>query len=520
MYPIDLLSPSHLFSNVLSVINSVQLLSRKEAPGAQPTPADFEVNLQTNTGFLPDKPIPRLPEAYSAWEDALTRAQKVLVLGENITEEDTQSRADGELWRLQISELPVISINDLNTDKQLLRRAHKVLAFLVHFYVHSIPHGQRAGSVLIPRSLATPLLEVSEVLRMAPVLTFADTVLWNWDLINPELPVTIENMHFGVDLFSGTEDERNFWFGNAKVEVLGVEMLQLFNEYHSLPNVSDFASVCKINRLLTRLVAIVDRVEETLTGMRDLVDPSTFYWQVRPWFNGSASGPTSPTWVFEDGPDASTLDLSGPSAGQSSVMHALDIFLDIDFKLQQRRYPAPSDSNKRADLGFMERMRRYMPGAHRDYLSHLANTTPQPAVKESYNAAVSAVRKFRDSHIRIACLYVVSMARSTAIPVGCPVFAMMQRIERQQKQVGHATGTGGNELSLLLKSTLDSGQVFIDRDTDTVILCSPRRALSMIHSHCNTLPSRKVVVICQRLAVVVFLTSQFFDQGQGIRKRV
>ncbi|KAG1877683.1 Indoleamine 2,3-dioxygenase [Suillus subalutaceus] len=464
MYPIDLLSPSHLFSNVLSVLNSVQLLSRKEAPGAQPTPADFEVNLQTNTGFLPEKPIPRLPAAYSAWENALTRAQEVLVLGENLTEQDTDSRADGELWRSQVRGLPVISINDLKTDTQLLRRAHKVLAFLVHFYVHSTPPDQTAGSVLIPRSLATPLLEVSNILRMAPVLTFADTVLWNWDLVNPELPVTIENMRFGVELFSGTEDERNFWFGNAKVEMLGVEMLHLFNEYHSLPNVSDFASVCKINRLLTRLVTIVDRVEETLTAMRDLVDPSTFYWQVRPWFNGSASGSSSPTWVFEDGPDASTLDLSGPSAGQSSVMHALDIFLDVDFKLQQRRYPAPSEANKRSDLGFMERMRRYMPGAHRDYLSHLANTTrplrelakSTPAVKESYNAAVSAVRKFRDSHIRIACLYVVSMSRSTAIPVGCPVFAMMQRMERQRNQTGHSTGTGGNELSLLLKSNRDA----------------------------------------------------------------
>jgi indoleamine 2,3-dioxygenase len=103
MYPIDLLSPSHLFSNVLSVLNSVQLLSRKEAPGAQPTPADFEVNLQTNTGFLPEKPIPRLPEAYSAWENALTRAQEVLVLGENLTEQDTESRADGEIQNSSLS---------------------------------------------------------------------------------------------------------------------------------------------------------------------------------------------------------------------------------------------------------------------------------------------------------------------------------------------------------------------------------------------------------------------------------
>ncbi|OAX40265.1 Indoleamine 2,3-dioxygenase [Rhizopogon vinicolor AM-OR11-026] len=463
MNPIDLLpSPFYLFESIISVLNSAQL-SRKAAPGPQPTPADFDVNIQTNTGFLPAKPIPQLPEAYSLWENALTRAQQVLVLGVNITEEDTQTRSDGELWRAQIRALPVLSIKGLNGDKQLLRRAHKVLAFLVHFYAHSIPD-QTDGSVIIPRSLATPLLEVSGILRMAPVLTFADTVLWNWDLINPELPVTIENINFGVELFSGTEDERNFWLGNATVELLGVEILHIINEYHNLPNVSDLASICKINRLLTRLSAVVRRIEETMASMRETVDPSTFYWQVRPWFNGSATGTSGISWVYEDGPDASTLDLSGPSAGQSSVMHTLDIFLDVDFKLHQRRHPAPSDANKRSDVGFMERMRRYMPGDHRDYLSYLANTSRPvrdlaqrtPAVKEPYNALVLALKKLRDSHIRIACLYVVSMSRSTKVPPGCPVFAMMRRMERQQNQEGHSTGTGGNNLSLLLKSNRDA----------------------------------------------------------------
>lgn len=299
---------------------------------------------------------------------------------------------------------------------------------------------------------------------MAPVLTFADTVLWNWDLINPALPVTLENINFGVELFSGTDSERNFWLGNARVELLGVEVLHIINEYHNLPNVTDLASVCKINRLLTRLAAVVRKIEECMASMRELVDPSTFYWQVRPWFNGSSTDSSGPSWVFEDGPDASTLDLSGPSAGQSSIMHSLDVFIDVDFKLQQRRYPAPSDANKRSDVSFMERMRRYMPGEHRDYLSYLANTPrparelaqKTPAVKEQYNAVVLALRKLRDSHMRIACLYIISMSRSTIIPPGCPVFAMMRRMERQRNQEGHSKGTGGNDLSLLLKSNRDA----------------------------------------------------------------
>lgn len=116
MNPIDLLpSPFYLFESVLSVLNSVQL-SRKEAPHPQPTPADFDVNIQTNTGFLPSKPIPRLPESHSSWEDALTRAQQVLVLGVNITEEDTQTRADGELWRAQIRAVNTLYLRQWNID--------------------------------------------------------------------------------------------------------------------------------------------------------------------------------------------------------------------------------------------------------------------------------------------------------------------------------------------------------------------------------------------------------------------
>ena len=160
----------------------------------------------------------------------------------------------------------------------------------------------------------------------------------------------------------------------------------------------------------------------------------------------------------------SKLDLSGPSAGQSSVMHALDLFLDIDHKLRQRRYPAPSEANKRADHGFMERMRRYMPGKHRDYLEYIADYSPHiravaqdtPAVKEAYNTAVMALKKLRDSHMRIACLYVVTMSRSTTPPVGCPMFAMAERMRREAAKSGPATGTGGNELSLLLKAGRDA----------------------------------------------------------------
>ncbi|KAF9246348.1 Indoleamine 2,3-dioxygenase [Melanogaster broomeanus] len=464
MYPIDLLpSPLHLFNDALRILQSYQV-SRRVSLDAHPTPADFDVNLQTNTGFFPPEPLPRLQEPFDVWEHALSQAQKVLKLGEDLLNDGSRISSEDELWRERIRSLPILTTEDLHHDHQLLRRAHKVLAFLVHFYVHSIPPDAITGPIIVPRSLIAPLMSVSHVLRIAPVLTFADTVLWNWELINPELPVTIENMRFGQELFSGTEDERNFYLGSAKAEMIGVEMLHIFNEYQNLPNTTDLSSVCRINKLLNRLTSIIQEIDANVQSVREIVDPHMFYWEVRPWFNGSASSASAPAWIYEGVNDTSTLDLSGPSAGQSSVMHAVDLFLDIDHKLQQRRYPAPSEGNKRADHGFMERMRRYMPGKHRDYLENIAESSrpirevaqSTPAVREAYNSAVTALKKLRDAHMRIACLYVVSMSRSTKPPVGCPMFAMAERMERQAAKSGPVTGTGGNELSLLLKAGRDA----------------------------------------------------------------
>jgi len=340
-----------------------------------------------------------------------------------------------------------------------------VLAWLVNFYVHSTPCSGD-GPAVVPRTLAVPLVQISKHLGFAPILTFADTVLWNWELINPEQPLSIDNMRF-VNLFSGTSDESNFYLSSAKAELRGVEVLRIIEDFYALPNVTDLTSISKVSRDLHRVAGSIDSISEIIQSVRPLCDPHVFYWDIRPWFEGSdAKGPTEPGWVYEGVEDSDRLDLSGPSAGQSSVMHALDVFLDIDHKLSNRRYPAPSPENKRADLGFMERMRRYMPGKHQEYLKHLSSSPrcvrevaqSTPAVRDAYDTAVKALKRLRDKHIRIACLYIVTMSRTTpGARGGCPASAMIDRLHAARLSGnGPSRGTGGNELSVLLKAGRDA----------------------------------------------------------------
>ena len=112
-----------------------------------------------------------------------------------------------------------------------------------------------------------------------------------------------------------------------------------------------------------------------------------------------------------------------------------------------------------------------MPGTHRDYLRYLEKS-PRPirdlarqvsVLREPYNAAVSALKKFRDMHIRVACLYIVNMSKTTAVSrKGCPMVAAMERIKREEAAAAASRapvrGTGGNELSQLLKAGRDATQ--------------------------------------------------------------
>ncbi|KIL69844.1 hypothetical protein M378DRAFT_175932 [Amanita muscaria Koide BX008] len=449
-------SPPQFFSQflrlALSLLRSTIAPSYRRSVLGRCSLADFDIDPQT--GFFPRHPLPRLTGAHQLWEQGLAKASGNIYLGIDTRPEALEKRPFGERWRKEINDWPVLDASLLCANSDLLRRAHYVLAWLVHYYVHSQPCTDDESCIRVPKSLAVPLVQVSRRLDIAPVLTFADTVLWNLEPVDPCQSLSLHSIDSmrAVNLFSGTEDEKSFYVTSAKAELRGIEVLRIVEEFRNLPNADDLTTLSKLSRDLARLAKIIDDISEIIQNVRSDCDPEIFHQFVRPWFVGSDAGPNGPNWVYEGVSNSDQLDLSGPSAGQSSIMHALDIFLDIDHKLRQKRYPAPSPMNKRADLGFMERMRRYMPGKHREYLSRLASmprtirdvAQSTPALREPYDTAVDALKRLRDLHLRVACLYIVSMSRR------CP---MMARLDHA---AGPCRGTGGTEVSILLKTGRDN----------------------------------------------------------------
>ncbi|GLB40734.1 putative indoleamine 2,3-dioxygenase [Lyophyllum shimeji] len=428
---------------------------------------DFDVD--TRTGFMPPAaPLSRLPPPWEAWESTLDEARRLnLKLGDTPDLPESE-KVKSESWRSHVRNLPVLPIGDIKKSELYLRRAHHVLGFIMHFYIHSLPPD---APVVIPVSIALPLLQVSAQLRLPPILTYSDNVLYNWDL-KPG-PTTMENVPT-VDnlrsqtLFTGTTDEEEFYLTSARIELKGVEALELMQVIMDEAFVGDDIAIRRITEYLHKLADVLRELRTTLLAIKEHCNPDIFYHLIRPWFSGQDSDPAHRPWVFQGIETDPTLEqpteLSGPSAGQSSLIHALDIFLGVD---QYSHHSAVTGSSSASSGGiakssFLDRMQSYMPRHHRQFLQHLAanprplrkivSSSKDPALLEAYNNAVLALKEFRDAHMIIVALYIIGPSRR---PVPNAVTEHLREDFKKDYGVETLKGTGGTELARFLKDVRD-----------------------------------------------------------------
>jgi len=428
---------------------------------------DFDVD--NRTGFMPPQPpLTRLPEPWQPWEEALNDAvTSRLQLGDNrdLSEADVTRSAQ---WRARIRDLRILPTMELKKSEILLRRAHHVLSWLMHFYIRTLPPS--TPDIRIPPPITVPLLQVCEYLQLTPLLTYSDDVLYNWALKQPENPLSpapsLDNLRC-LTLFTGTRDEEEFYLASARIELRGVEALSLMRATMDETFVGDDIAIRRITTYLHSLATVIDDLTKILLTVREACDPQVFYDQIRPWFQGADSDiEAGKKWVFEgielDPELKYPTELSGPSAGQSSLIHALDTFLGVD-KYSHASHvtgnsssigssEASSSSSAAAENGnpsrsFLTRMQAYMPRHHRNFLRHLS-TNPRPlrdfvemsrsdSLVDAYNAAVIALKVFRDAHVRIVAIYIVGPSR------------------KNHQQNDDLKGTGGTNAIQFVKSVRD-----------------------------------------------------------------
>ena len=180
--------------------------------------------------------------------------------------------------------MSVIDCTQLEKDIRKVRRAHHVLAYLVQFYIHSMPprpaHLKKDDPIVIPAPVAIPLISVSRALGIAPIVTYADTVLWNWALKDPSLPLSRNNITI-PSLFTGSKQEEHFFLTSARIEVRGWEALDAMDLCVQEAK-KDSPDVHSITKDLMRLSGALDDITAILLAVRDGLDPHFFYNKFRP----------------------------------------------------------------------------------------------------------------------------------------------------------------------------------------------------------------------------------------------
>jgi len=373
--------------------------------------------------------------------------------------------------------MPVLALPQ--TSLPLLRRAHLVLSFLLHFYVHTSTKTTDTA-LPIPRSISIPLVTVSNLLGLPPVVTYSDTVLYNFAPTDPSAGVSIANLPSrALETFTNTRSEEMFYIISAQCEIAGAEALRLMRQSLDELFLADDVALRRLTSYLRRLAVQIDLIGDITLSMMKEIDPEEFYHLIRPWFRGGdADGPQSKGWRFEgvediaedaqSGKSRTGSLFSGPSAGQSSLIHAIDIFLTVDHAPRENEAivldSEPVGQSKPNEATFVQRMLQYMPLQHRSFLLHLAgHPTPlrqlvlaqaqtNPKLAAAYDSALDALRRFREKHMRIVSMFIVQQARRQP----------SERIQQLVGQVdippttGELRGTGGSPLFKFLKRCRDN----------------------------------------------------------------
>lgn len=321
----------------------------------------------------------------------------------------------------------------------------------MHFYIHSLPPD---ADVRIPPPVTIPLLQICNQIQLPPVLTYSDDVLYNWTLKTPDSIPTIDNIQ-SKTLFTGTSDEAEFYLCSARIELKGVEALELMRATMDETFVGDDIAIRRVTSYLNQMSTAIEGLTKILLAVREGCDPDVFNRDIRPWFRGADADPRKRKWVFEGLTEHPELrepnELSGASAGQSSLIHALDTFLGVH--TYSHSTTTPDGETKPS---FLSRMQLYMPRHHRVFLNHLA-ANPRPLrtfvmssedikLLDAYNAAVLSLKGFRDAHMRIVSLYILGPARR-----------LRGRGEASDSanEKEPMKGTGGTDMVMFLKDIRD-----------------------------------------------------------------
>lgn len=199
---------------------------------------------------------------------------------------------------------------------------------------------------------------------------------------------------------SGTSDELHFYKVHMAIEMAGAKILpQMFYPEESTKREN-------IVTLLNDVSHTIKELTNILNTMYDGCDPEIFWKNVRIFLGGYTESNGLPNGLYVRGSEIGPFKFVGGSAAQSTLIQALDIFLDVEHY---------SEHGKK----FLFDQRSYMPAKHVNYLNDLHDVYKtrklrniveeydDEDVTSAYNDALEKLRLFRLAHFQLVHKYVI-----------------------------------------------------------------------------------------------------------------
>lgn len=287
---------------------------------------------------------------------------------------------------------------------------------------------------------------------MRPILTLSSVAVWNYTPLVPVEagdPLNLENIEI---LQTFTESSSESWFYRIAVATearSAIILPLLLSCLHAVRNRDPRKLIYGLRSLATEIATI----ERLLNELHFECSPTVFCDSIRLYLAGWKNSSLLPQGVIYEGTSRCLATSSHPidwetgyrtyfggSNGQSPLVQALDIALGIEHR--------PTRNEPYECGGFITDMGDYMPGPHRRFLedlnriSHLRDYVlrdhtgeVERELRDSYDACIVGMRRFRDTHLQIVSRYIILPAAK--VGKQCPRAAEM--------------GTGGTPVVSFLK---------------------------------------------------------------------
>ena len=300
------------------------------------------------------------------------------------------------------------------------------------------------------------MLQVSAVLGLPPVATYAGLNLWNYSSRSTDLG-NVDALQ-ALHTFTGTEDESWFYMISVAIEAKGAYVIPIMIRAIEAIEKKSYSTLIHSLSIMTECI---HELGSLLDRMHEKCDPWVFYHNIRPYLAGSKNMAAAglPRGVFYDEGNGrgEWRELRGGSNGQSSLIQFFDVVLGVQHTSGDHGVP-----------GFHREVRAYMPGPHRLFLEHVEQkgsigdfarlpleTPEHDSFRLAFQETAEALAGFRQKHLQMVTRYIIIPSQKRRHDgTSRTNLASATTLEAESGR-GGPTGTGGTALLPFLKRTRD-----------------------------------------------------------------